>query len=111
MIPIYIDARSVKTVDELIEKYNVKTELKDFLIDNCGELPKGYGLFIVIDDVNSLSDNEKFTHWYKWLFETLTLKEYYLPVVFTLISSPEAFEKLCLINESFTRMFHLIELW
>lgn len=33
-----------------------------------------------------------------------------MPVVFTLISYPHEFEKLCSINESFSRMFNLIEI-
>lgn len=89
---------------------NIKKHFADFLITTCEELPKGYGIFIVIDDLNGLSDNEEFTNWYKGFFETLTFNEYHLPIVFTLISYPDEFEKLCLINESFSRMFHLIEI-
>ena len=113
MIPIYINNTGVKTIDELIEnilrEFKSKCSFRDFLIKTCEKLPEGYGLFIVIDDVNGLSDNEEFTHWYKGLFESLLFDEYYLPVVFTLISSPDDFEKLCLLNESFTRMFHLMD--
>ncbi len=114
MIPFYINNTVVKTIDKLIEnilkEFKRKCSFRDFLINTCEELPEGYGLFIVMDDVTSLSDNEEFTNWYKGLFETLLFDEYYLPVVFTLISPPDDFEKLCLINESFTRMFHLIDL-
>lgn len=90
--------------------HNIKKHFADFLITTCKELPEDYGIFIVVDDLNGLSDNEEFTDWYKGLSETLLVNEYHMPVVFTLISYPHEFEKLCSINESFSRMFNLIEI-
>ena len=113
MIPFYINNTVVKTIDKLIEnilrEFKSKCSFRDFLINTCEELAEGYGLFIVIDDVTILSNNEEFTYWHKGLFESLLFDEYYLPVVFTLVSSPDDFEKLCLVNESFTRMFHVMD--
>lgn len=99
---------SLKENNSIIK--NIKKHFADFLITTCKELPEDYGIFIVIDDLNGLSENEKFTDWYKGLFETLTFNDYHIPIVFTLISYPHEFDKLCLINESFSRMFHLIEI-
>lgn len=90
--------------------HNIKTHFAEFLVKTCDKLPEGYGIFIVIDDLNGLSENEEFTDWYKGFFETLTLREYHLPIVFNLICYPNEFDELCLINESFSRMFHLIEI-
>ena len=90
--------------------HNIKTHFAEFLVKTCDKLPENYGIFIVIDDLNGLSNNEEFTDWYKGFFEILTLREYHLPVVFNLICYPNEFDELCLINESFSRMFHLIEI-
>ena len=57
-----------------------------------------------------LSDNIEFTNWYKGVMETLLFYEYNVPVVFNLISYPNEFDNLVEINESFARMFHLIEI-
>lgn len=71
---------------------------------------KDIGIFILIDDINGLSDNIEFTNWYKGFFERLDFNEEYVPAVFTLISYPKEFDNLCDINESFSRMFQLIEI-
>lgn len=89
---------------------NIKNHFADFLIETCANLPEGYGIFIVIDDLNGLSESEEFTNWYKGFFEIMDFNEYYLPIIFTLISYPEEYEKLCDLNESFFRIFRLIEI-
>lgn len=99
---------SLKDTNDLIQ--NVKNHFTDFLIKTCENLPEDTGIFIVIDDLNGLSENEEFTNWYKGFFETMDFNEYHLPIVFTLISYPEEYEKLCDLNESFFRIFHLIEI-
>lgn len=99
---------SLKDTNELIQ--NIKNHFTDFLIKTCEDLPEDHGIFIVIDDLNGLSENEEFTDWYKGFFETMDFNEYHLPVIFALISYPEEYEKLCNLNESFFRIFHLIEI-
>ena len=99
---------SLKDTNQLIQ--NVKNHFADFLIKTCEDLPEDHGIFIVIDDLNGLSENEEFTNWYKGFFETMDFNEYHLPVIFTLISYPEEYEKLCDLNESFFRIFNLIEI-
>ena len=99
---------SLKNEKKLIE--DVKNNFANFLIKTCENLPEGYGIFILIDDINGLSDNIEFTNWYKGFFETIYFHEEYVPAVFTLISYPKEFDNLCEINESFSRMFKLIEI-
>ena len=94
---------SLKNEKKLIE--NVKNNFSNFLIKTCENLPEGYGIFFLIDDINGLSDNLEFTNWYKSFFESIDFYEEYVPVVFTLISYPKEFYNLCDINESFTRIF------
>ena len=99
---------SLKDTNALIQ--NIKNHFADFLIKTCEDLPEDSGIFIVIDDLNGLSENEEFTNWYKGFFETMDFNEYHLPIIFTLISYPEEYEALCDLNESFFRIFHLIEI-
>ena len=99
---------SLKNEKKLID--DVKNNFANFLIKTCENLPEGYGIFILIDDINGLSDNIEFTNWYKGFFETIDFNEEYVPAVFTLISYPKEFDNLCDINESFSRMFQLIEI-
>ena len=99
---------SLKNEKKLIQ--DVKDNFAKFLIKTCENLPEGYGIFILIDDINGLSDNIEFTNWYKGFFETIYFNEEYVPAVFTLISYPKEFDNLCEINESFSRMFQLIEI-
>lgn len=99
---------SLKDHSELVE--NVKKNFVDFMITLCDNLHDKNGVFIVIDDINGLSDSLEFTNWYKGVMETLLFQEYDVPVIFTLISYPNEFYSLVNINESFARMFQPIEI-
>ena len=87
----------------------IKSNFSQLLIEICENF-ENKGIFFIIDDINGLYDNVEFTNWYKSLFESIHFNEYHVPVVFSLISYPKEFDNLCLINESFTRMFKLIEI-
>ena len=89
---------------------NIKNNFQDFLINICKELKDKKGIFIVIDDINGLSDTPDFANWYKGLFETLYFDEEFIPVSFTLVSYRDKFEQLCDQNLSFSRIFNLIEI-
>jgi len=99
---------SLKDNQKVVE--NIKKNFVDFMITLCDNLHDKKGVFIVIDDINGLSDNVEFTDWYKGVMETLLFQEYEVPVIFNLISYPNEFDNLVNINESFTRMFTIIEI-
>ena len=99
---------SLKNKPELVG--NIKNNFADFLINTCKELKDKKGIFIVIDDINGLSDTLDFANWYKGLFETLYFDEEVIPVSFSLVSYQDKFEKLCNQNPSFARIFNLIEI-
>ena len=99
---------SLKDKDDLVD--DIKRSFVNFMTTICDNLKDKNGVFIVIDDINGLSDNIEFTNWYKGVMETLLFYEYNVPVVFNLISYPNEFDNLVEINESFARMFHLIEI-
>ena len=97
-----------KNMPEIV--VNVKENFIQFLVEICSNL-KGYdGIFIVIDDVNGLSQTPEFANWYKALFETLEFYNENVPVAFSLVTYPAKFYQLCQQNPSFPRMFNLIEI-
>ena len=98
---------SLENQDKLIQ--DIKGNFSKLLIEICENF-ENKGIFFIIDDINGLSDNIEFTNWYKSLFESIQFNEYHVPVVFALISYPKEFDNLCLINESFSRIFKLIEI-
>lgn len=99
---------SLKDNQKVVE--NIKKNFVDFMITLCENLHDKKGVFIVIDDINGLSNNVEFTDWYKGVMETLLFQKYDVPVIFTLISYPNEFDNLVNINESFARMFQPIEI-
>ena len=99
---------SLKDNPKIVE--NIKKNFVEFMITLCDNLKDKKGVFIVIDDINGLSDNIEFTNWYKGVMETLLFHEYDVPAIFTLISYPYEFDNLVNINESFARMFQPIEI-
>ena len=98
---------SLKDKDGFID--DIKRNFVNFMTTLCKNLKDKNGVFIVIDDIKGLSDNIEFTNWYKGEMETLLFYEYDVPVVVNLISYPNEFD-LVEINESFARMFQLIEI-
>lgn len=89
---------------------DVKDNFIEFLKEVCDNLKDETGIFIIIDDVNGLSETPEFANWYKALFETLEFYEEHIPVVFTLVTYPAKFDQLCSQNHSFSRMFNLINM-
>ena len=90
---------------------NVNENFREFLIEICDELDDNEkGIFIIIDDVNGLSETPDFANWYKGLFETLGFYGDYIPIVFCLVTYPAKFDQLCKQNPSFSRMFNLISI-
>jgi len=48
----------------------IKSNFSKLLIEICENF-ENKGIFIIIDDINGLSDNMEFTNWYKSLFESI----------------------------------------
>ena len=72
------------------------------------ELPnEEKGIFLIIDDINGLSESKKFVDWYKSFADIIAVdKNYNIPIYLLLASYPEKFEKLVLQEESFGRIFN-----
>ena len=99
---------SLKNKPELIQ--DIKQNFSKFIINISNSLKDKKGLFIIIDDINGLSDTPDFANWYKSLSDTIDFSHEEIPVAFTLVSYPNNFDKLAEQNPSFARIFHLIEI-
>ncbi|GAA5818872.1 MAG: AAA family ATPase [Methanobrevibacter sp. CfCl-M3] len=67
------------------------------------------GLFIIIDDVNGLSDTPEFANWYKSFADTVSTEIREMPLAMILTSYPENAQKLYNYNPSFNRIFEHIK--
>jgi Cdc6-like AAA superfamily ATPase len=80
-------------LEEIIDKINHEKE----------------GLFIIIDDINGLSETPEFANWYKSFADTISTGIIELPLVMLLTTYPENAQKLYNFNPSFNRLFKHIE--
>ena len=71
------------------------------------DLPENKGVFLIIDDINGLSESKKFVDWYKRFADTVEMdKTLKIPIYILFAGYPEKFESLVLEEESFGRIFH-----
>lgn len=72
------------------------------------DLKENYnGLFIVIDDINGLSNSKEFVDWYKHMADTIFIdSNYTIPIYFLLVGYPDKFDNLVDLEQSFGRIFH-----
>ena len=69
------------------------------------------GLFIVLDDINGLTNTPDFANWYKSFADTLSTDfDGNAPIYMVISGLPEKQHKLFDQNESFSRIFHYMEL-
>ena len=68
------------------------------------------GLFIVIDDINGLSETPEFANWYKSFADTLATSVKDAPICIMLTEYSEKFKRLYNHNPSVNRIFHTHEL-
>ena len=99
---------SLKNKPDFVQ--NVKNNFSEFLLNISSSLKDYNGLFLIIDDINGLSKTSEFPNWYKGLSETIDFGNNKVPIVFTLVSYRENFNKLTEHNPSFSRIFHIIEI-
>lgn len=71
----------------------------------------GKGLFLIIDDINGLSNSSEFPNWYKQFTDTLEANlSYNIPLYVLLVSYPEKFNALVSHEPTFGRIFHYEEI-
>ena len=85
---------------------DIKDSFADFLVNILNNFDDNRGLFIVIDDINGLSETLDFANWYKSFADTLaTTFKRPVPLVMMLTSHPKIVKKLYKHNPSFNRLF------
>lgn len=92
------------------ELMNIKDNFAFYLSDLLENFKDKDGLFIVIDDINGLSDTPEFANWYKSFTDTLATSVDKAQICIMLTGYPEKFIKLYNHNPSFNRIFHVHEL-
>ena len=90
------------------KELNIKENFPKYLNLAYYDLKEKYdGIFIIIDDINGLSESREFVDWYKNLSDTLAINyKNELPVYFLLEGYPEKFDKMVELEPSFGRIFH-----
>ena len=76
------------------------------LVQNLNDEEKG--IFFIIDDIDGLSNDKKFTSWFKSFSDTINFNDEFIPVGFCFIGHPDEFDRLALQNPSFSRIFERI---
>ena len=92
------------------ELKNIKDNLAFYLADFVDNFKDKDGLFIVIDDINGLSETPEFANWYKSFADTLATSIENAPICIMLTGYPEKFKRLYDHNPSVNRIFHTHEL-
>ena len=92
------------------ELKNIKDNLAFYLSDLVSNFKDKDGLFIVIDDINGLSETSEFANWYKSFADTLATSLKNAPISIMLTGYPEKFRRLYDHNPSVNRIFHTHEL-
>ena len=85
---------------------NIRDTFPYFLMDILEVAKNKKGIFIVIDDINGLSETPDFVNWYKRFAETLSSDfRGNAPITIMLTSYPEKIVELYNHNPSFNRIF------
>ena len=85
---------------------DIKDSFVDFIVNTLSTFEDNRGLFIVIDDINGLSETPDFANWYKSFADTLaTTFDVPISLVMMLISHPKVVKSLYKHNPSFNRIF------
>ena len=72
-----------------------------------GEFDDKDCIFLIIDDINGLSQQEEFVNWYKRFADTIEVDNTFdLPLYILFAGYPEKFDNLVLQDLSFGRIFH-----
>ncbi|MCF0225960.1 MAG: AAA family ATPase [Methanobrevibacter sp.] len=85
---------------------NVKDNFASFLVDLVNNFEDKSGIFIIIDDINGLTENPEFANWYKSFADDLaTNYRNKSPIAFMLTGYPEKIESLYNHQPSVNRIF------
>lgn len=106
----------VESIENNGNKINFKLDeyvLRD-IVDNFlfylniiyNELKTEKGIFLIIDDINGLSETKEFVNYYKRFADSVEMKDYHIPLYILLTAHPKNYNSLVIQDESFSRIFH-----
>lgn len=104
---ITVKGNSLKFKPTKSESEDIINNFPYILNDLINELPNNNGVFLIIDDINGLSESKKFVDWYKGFADTVAVdNSLNIPLYILFAGYPEKFDNLVLEEESFGRIFH-----
>ena len=105
---INIQGNKIKFDLDKSKEEEIKNNFLEYLLLSFEDFKDNYqSMFIVIDDINGLSESKEFVDWYKEFADTVAVdKSYQLPVYFLLEGYPDKFDNLVELEPSFGRIFH-----
>ena len=93
------------------ESHDLKDNFHFYLNKILKNINEDNGVFLVIDDINGLSESLDFVNWYKRFADTIEMDtNINLKLYVLIIGYPEKFNNLVLKEQSFGRIFHYEEI-
>lgn len=91
---------------------DIEKDFPYYLNQLIKDLPSNNGIFLVIDDINGLSESKKFVDWYKVFADTIEVNrnDFNLPLYILFAAYPDKFDSLVFEEPSFGRIFHYDEI-
>ncbi len=107
----YVESIEIKgtKLNFKLDEYASKDIVDNFLYylnKTYEELETKEGIFLIIDDINGLSESNEFVNWYKRFADSIEMRDYHIPLYVLLAGYPEKFNILVNQDESFARIFH-----
>ncbi len=107
----YVESIEIKgtKLNFKLDEYASKDIVDNFLYylnKTYEELETKKGIFLIIDDINGLSESNEFVNWYKRFADSIEMRDYHIPLYVLLAGYPEKFNILVNQDESFARIFH-----
>lgn len=91
---------------------DIEKDFPYYLNQIIKDLPTNNGVFLIIDDINGLSESKKFVDWYKLFADTIEVNrgDFNLPLYVLFAAYPDKFDSLVYEEPSFGRIFHYDEI-
>ena len=105
---INIQGTKLKFNLDKTKEEDIKNNFLDYLTMSYTDLKDSYNaMFIIIDDINGLSESREFVDWYKQFADTVAVDDSYnIPLYFLLEGYQDKFDNLVELEPSFGRIFH-----
>ena len=91
---------------------DIERDFPYYINQLISDLPNNNGVFLIIDDINGLTESKRFVDWYKRFADTIEVnkKDFNLPLYILFAAYPDKFDSLVFKEPSFGRIFHYDEI-